>query len=1022
MKLVLLSINFFFISLIAISQQSYFQQKVDTYIEVELDDQSHILRGFEKLIYHNNSPKKLDSIIIHLWPNAYKNNQTELAIQKFENGNTDFKYAEEKDLGFIDSLNFKVNGEKSKWNFFNNKIDISVIYLNKSLIPGDSITITTPFKVKIPSGRFSRLGHVGQSYQITQWFPKPAVFDKNGWHPMSYLNQGEFYSEYGNYEVNITLPENYVLMATGDLQNLEEQNFLEKKAKSTLRLFESNQLPIRDSNGIKDMSFPKSSKKKKTLRFIQKNVHDFAWFADKRYHVLKGEVELNNNKITSWALFTNNEAKLWERSIEYLNDATHYFSKWVGEYPYNHVTAVDGTISAGGGMEYPNITVIGKSGDSKSLETVIVHEVGHNWYYGILGNNERDYAWMDEGLNTYIEIRYMQEKYPNGYFIKKDSNANKSRIISLNIPFEEKELQDISYQFNASRNYDQPLIMGSKNFTQMNYGAMVYSKTGIGFHYLKAYLGEELFDQCMNKYFDKWKFRHPQPEDIQNVFQKTSKLNLDWFFEDYIKTTKKTDYSLKKVTKINDLEYLIKLKNVTGYKSPIPIQMINDSNKIISEKWINGFKKDTTFVYKTSAKPSRIAIDYDVITTDYNYKNHMSRASGIFKFYKPIKFQFLPISINNNKENLIYYSPVIAGNTYDKTMVGLALYNSSINDKKVEWLINPLYGFGSKKLVGSGKIQTNINTNGLFPRIELGYKIRSYHNQHDDLNKEQRWTKQEIFTDLRIKSKNLRTSPFQNIKLRTVRVDDFGPDVIFIWPPKPRRKTAYYGEIEYNLKSRQILKPKELKLNYVYGINEYSNLDGIKQYNNLVNCLQLTSKIEKSFNKSSDKIRWRFFAGYHFNQDISKQYSFYLSGKNGRTDYLYDNIYLGRNSSNLEYLFSRQNDESYGGFKLIDTLRSNNWMISNNFKIDIPKLPIGVFADFGMFQSYLTGNNIKWGYNAGIYTSIAVNEEIIGVYLPILYSDNIGETLKKFNILQRISFIFNLDSINPFDIKKTIRP
>ena len=115
------------------------------------------------------------------------------------------------------------------------------------------------------------------------------------------------------------------------------------------------------------MSFPKSSVEKKTLRFIQKNVHDFAWFADKRYHVLKGEVNVHNRKITSWALFTNNEAKLWRRSIEYINDATRYFSKWVGEYPYNHVTAVDGTISAGGGMEYPNITVIGSSGDSKSL-------------------------------------------------------------------------------------------------------------------------------------------------------------------------------------------------------------------------------------------------------------------------------------------------------------------------------------------------------------------------------------------------------------------------------------------------------------------------------------------------------------------------------------------------------------------------------------------------------------------------------------------------------------------------------
>ena len=216
------------------------------------------------------------------------------------------------------------------------------------------------------------------------------------------------------------------------------------------------------------------------------------------------------------------------------------------------------------------------------------------------------------------------------------------------------------------------------------------------------------------------------------------------------------------------------------------------------------------------------------------------------------------------------------------------------------------------------------------------------------------------------------------------------------------------------MKSRQILKPKELKLNYVYGINEYSNL---------VNCLQLTSKIEKSFNKSSDKIRWRFFAGYHFKQDISKQYSFYLSGKNGRTDYLYDNIYLGRNSSNLEYLFSRQNDESYGGFKVMEnTLRSNKWLISNNFKIDIPKMPVGIFADFGLIPSNQQLNKVYFEFNAGIFTRINIVNEIIGIYFPLLYSENIQSSLNELNFLQRVNFIFNLNSINPFDIKKTIRP
>ena len=456
MKRLIITITTCFVVLISNSQE-YFQQKVDTYIDVELDDKNHILRGFEKMVYYNNSSLNLDKIIIHLWPNAYKNSNTNLAKQKYSDGSISFKYADSIDLGYIDSLDFKVNGENVKWQFLNEQIDISELRLTKPLKPGDSIIITTPFRVKIPSGKFSRLGHIGQSYQITQWFAKPAVFDKNGWHPMSYLDQGEFFSEFGNYDVSITVPKNYVLMATGDLQNEEELEFLNEKAELTSQLIEENKLPVRDSLGRKDMSFPKSSAEKKTLRFIQKNVHDFAWFTDKRYHVLKGEVNVNKRKITSWALFTNNEAKLWRRSIEYINDATRYFSKWVGEYPYNHVTAVDGTISAGGGMEYPNITVIGSSGDSKSLETVIVHEVGHNWYYGILGSNERDNAWMDEGLNTYIEIRYMEEKYPNGYFRKKDSTQNKSRGISLNIPMEEKELQHIAYQFNASRNYDQPL-------------------------------------------------------------------------------------------------------------------------------------------------------------------------------------------------------------------------------------------------------------------------------------------------------------------------------------------------------------------------------------------------------------------------------------------------------------------------------------------------------------------------------------------------------------------------------------
>ena len=210
-----------------------------------------------------------------------------------------------------------------EWNSVDLKIDTNKhveLNLTEPLKPGEKITITTPFKVKIPIGKFSRLGHIKQQYQITQWYPKPAVFDKNGWHPIPYLNQGEFYSEFGSFEVKITLPENYVVGATGDLQEASEIVWLDSLARKTKYITEFPE----------DNSFPPSSKKLKTLTFKQSQVHDFAWFADKRYNVLKGSVKLPNSEkeVTTWVMFTNQYAEFWTKSILYVNDAVYYYSKW----------------------------------------------------------------------------------------------------------------------------------------------------------------------------------------------------------------------------------------------------------------------------------------------------------------------------------------------------------------------------------------------------------------------------------------------------------------------------------------------------------------------------------------------------------------------------------------------------------------------------------------------------------------------------------------------------------------------
>ena len=215
--------NFFFLLLISIltnsllKAQSYFQQEVNYTIGVKLDDVKHELQANEKIEYINNAPNQLSFIYMHLWPNAYKDNSTPLAKQLFQKGETKLYYATDEERGFIDQLDFKVNDQPVKWELLKDSIDICKIYLNEPLPSKGKIIITTPFHVKIPSAAISRLGHMGQAYMISQWYPKPAVYDQNGWNYMPYLNQGEFYSEFGSFDVSITVPKNYILGATGDL-------------------------------------------------------------------------------------------------------------------------------------------------------------------------------------------------------------------------------------------------------------------------------------------------------------------------------------------------------------------------------------------------------------------------------------------------------------------------------------------------------------------------------------------------------------------------------------------------------------------------------------------------------------------------------------------------------------------------------------------------------------------------------------------------------------------------------------
>ena len=974
----------------------YFQQEVNYQIKVKLNDKKNELSAFEEFKYKNNSPDALEFIWIHLWPNGYADDHTAMAKQMLENGNTVFYYSDQDDRGFIDSLNFLVDNRKVKWEYHPEHKDICKIYLEKPLKSGETITVSTPFRVKIPKGVFSRLGHIGESYQITQWYPKPAVYDRYGWHEMPYLNQGEFYSEFGSYDVSITLPENYIVGATGDLQDEAEMQWLDSIAKNT----ESTSI-LQMSN---DNSFPPSSKRFKTIHYNQDRVHDFAWFADKRFHVLKGHVELphSHKEVTSWVMFTNAEADIWKDAISYVNDAVYYYSLWNGDYQYNNVTAVDGALSAGGGMEYPTITVIGTSGNAFMLETVIMHEVGHNWFYGMLGSNEREHAWMDEGINSFYENRYIETKYPNA-FVSGTLNNRASRILNVfNLKdFSHKNLFELTYSLNARRNLDQPVNIHAADYTEMNYQGIVYSKTGLAFDYLMAYLGKDTFDHCMQSYFDKWKFKHPYPKDLKEIFEKETGKKLDWFFDDIINTTEKVDYKIKNIRKTAGEDnkslnnYRIKLKNNSSVLSPIAISAIG-RDSIIFSQWIDGFKGLKTIDLQV-ADVDLFRIDPKKYMIENKRKNNTIKAKGLFRKTEPLKLQIIG-SLEDPYKSQLFYSPIFGWNNYDKFMLGIGLYNSRLPRNNLEYLVAPMFSFNTGEIMGNADFSyTWFPNNGFFQNISIGTSAAHFHFRNDKLARSS-YTKLTPYLKAELKKKNLRSHFSHNFNLRSVNILEHTKpynDEGFSLPVN--EDTTTFNELKYIFKCSQKLNPYS------------STIDIIENKNFLVISAELKKTISYS---EKHEFSIRAYAGnILFNKNKDARYNLRMDGLDGYHDYMYDEIYFGRSEN--EGILSAQFNDVEGGFKMPTggLAQSNSFIASISLKAELPiPIPISAFADWGINQ------NRTLVYDAGL--SFALIKDICEVYFPLLYSKNIQDVIDANDTKYKelIRFTLHLNSLNPLNL------
>ncbi|RYY66031.1 MAG: M1 family peptidase [Chitinophagaceae bacterium] len=455
-------------------QQASWQQRTNYTIDVTLDAATKSLDGFERLTYHNASPDTLRYIWFHLWPNAFKNDRTAFTDQQLRNGDTRYYFASKDEHGYINRLDFRVNGAAARTEDHPQWIDVVKLLLPSPLPPGSTATITTPFHVKLPYN-FSRGGFAGNSFQVTQWYPKPAVYDEKGWHPMPYLDQGEFYSEFGSYDVRIKAPVKYIVAATGSLQP-------------------------DDASGPQPVAAQGNAAKSLTHRYTQQNAHDFAWFADTGFIVKSDTCRLPSGHVINVSTYyTSAEKKYWDSSLYYAKAALRFYSTEVGDYPYDVCKVVQGPDAFGGGMEYPTITVIEPIHSARELDITIAHEIGHNWFYGALANNERDAPWLDEGFNSYYERRYTRARYGA------DTDAGFEELLFLTLVHQKR---------------DQPIATPADSMTDANYQLVTYYKTARWLEGIEQTLGRESMQRMMQGWYAQNKFRHVQPEDFYRHLQR----------------------------------------------------------------------------------------------------------------------------------------------------------------------------------------------------------------------------------------------------------------------------------------------------------------------------------------------------------------------------------------------------------------------------------------------------------------------------------------------------------------------
>ncbi len=671
----------------------YWQQDVHYKLKARINEKTNIINGQEELTYYNNSPDTLNFVFFHLYQNAFQPGSYFDKMTR-ENGVTPKYGRYEAQKKNEEIISMSSGGTELKREEDNTVVKV---YLTKPLLPNDSVKFDITFNSYFDSGTqrrrmkiFSVFGN--KHFDGVHWYPRIAVYDRKfGWETDQHMEK-EFYGDFGTYDAELNFANNFIVEATGELQNRSEVLPDDLRKKLDISNFKDNPMFAAPS-----IIIPYDSTIRKTWKYHAVNVHDLAFTADPTYRIGESEclpAGLAGNAIKCIAMVQEPNAARWQNAADYTAKIIKTYSEDFGMYVYPKMVVAD----ARDGMEYPMLTLDG--GFDPNYRDLFTHEVGHNWFFGMIGTNETYRAYMDEGFTQFL-TNWAYEKIDGKLRIQSEPDSKYVKQFTLPDYVRNSEVYT-RYMTDAIRGEETNISKHSNDFnTALRHSggySQVYFKTAVMLYNLQYVLGDDLFLKAMQHYVSQWKIAHPYPEDFRNSIIQYTHVDLNWFFDEWLETSKTIDYKIESVKPKKNVpgEYIIKFSRKGQMQMPLDFTVIDQRDSVhkyhipntwfvkktdakILPKWFGWDKIQSTYEAKVTIVSAirSVVIDPSDRLADVDMRNN--RFPGETNYYLDAKISNPP----DWKHYELFSRPDIWYNSYDGVKAGVHLNGNFMNYKDV---------------------------------------------------------------------------------------------------------------------------------------------------------------------------------------------------------------------------------------------------------------------------------------------------------------------------------------------------